>query len=102
MMMISFYVPKEHAEVVKSAMFSAGAGKIGNYDLCSFEYEGEGQFRPLEGSRPFLGNPNQIEKVRELKVEMVFEDHLLNEVVSALKKAHPYETPAFFVTKSAI
>jgi structural hemagglutinin/hemolysin toxin protein RtxA len=102
MMMLSFYVPEDKVEGVKEALFSVGAGKIGHYDCCSFEYLGTGQFRPLSGSHPYLGRENQIERVRELKVEMVFEDDLLDKVVSTLKMAHPYETPAFFVTKSEI
>jgi hypothetical protein len=100
MMMISFYVPETHLDSVKSALFNVGAGKIGHYDCCSFQYEGVGQFRPLENSRPYIGEQNQIEIVREFKVEMVFEDDLLEVVVMALKTAHPYETPAFFVTQS--
>ncbi len=100
MMMISFYVPPEHAEKVKLALFEAGAGKIGNYEHCSFEYSGVGQFKPLEGSQPFLGQTGKLEKVSELKVEIVFEDSILDQVIYVLKKHHPYETPAYFITKS--
>jgi hypothetical protein len=100
MMHISFYVPEDHAEKVKTAMFSAGGGQIGNYENCSFEYKGIGQFKPLKGSQPFLGHEGQIEKVSELKVEMVCEDFLIEAVVNALKKAHPYETPAYYVIKT--
>lgn len=100
MMHISFYVPVEHAEKVKSAMFNAGGGKIGNYDYCSFEFKGIGQFRPLEGSRPFVGEKEEIEHVKELKVEMVCEDDLVTAVVAAMKSAHPYETPAYYVIKT--
>lgn len=100
MYQLSFYVPREQLEFVKEAIFAAGGGKIGHYDSCCFEYEGQGQFRPLEGSRPFIGSTNQTETVREVKVELVVEDHCLKEVVAALKKAHPYETPAYFVVKT--
>jgi len=99
MMMISFYVPPEHAEKVKLALFEVGAGKIGNYEHCAFEFLGTGQFRPLKGSEPFLGKIGKLEKVQELKVEIVFEDTFLENVVRALKAHHPYETPAYFVTK---
>jgi len=99
-MLIAFYVPKTHRENVKNAMFKVGAGKIGAYDLCSFEVEGIGQFRPLNGSSPFIGSMDKLERVDEVKVEMVCEDHLIKMVVEALKKAHPYETPAYYVTKT--
>lgn len=97
---ISFYVPLDHAEKVKSAMFQAGAGKIGNYDCCSFETPGVGQFRALTGSDPFIGKVNELETVKELKIEMVLEDHLVEKVVSALKKSHPYETVAYYLIKT--
>ena len=72
MLSIQFYVPESHLEPVKNALFAAGAGKIGNYDCCAWQTKGEGQFRALEGSQPFLGQKGQIEKVSEWKVEMVF------------------------------
>jgi hypothetical protein len=100
MYQISFYVPLSHAEQVKSAMFEVGAGKIGDYDSCCFEYEGQGQFRPLKGSDPYLGKEGALEKVNELKVEMVCEDHLIEMAVEALKASHPYETPAYYVIKT--
>jgi len=100
MMLITFYVPKTHVENVKNSMFMAGAGKIGAYDSCSFEVDGIGQFRPLDGSSPFLGSMDQLEKVHEVKVEMVCEDHLIKLVVEALKGAHPYEMPAYHVIKT--
>ena len=94
-----FFVPLTHAEVVKQAVFASGGGRIGNYDSCSFETEGVGQFRPLEGSQPFLGQSGQIEKVKELRVELVVEDSKIRNVVEAMKKAHPYEVPAYDVMK---
>ncbi len=99
-MLIAFYVPTTHVEDVKNAMFKAGAGKIGAYDLCSFEVQGLGQFRALSGSSPFLGTMDQLEKVNEVKVEMVCEEHLIKLVVAALKEAHPYEMPAYYITKT--
>lgn len=82
-------------------MFAAGAGRIGNYDSCAWQTEGLGQFRPLEGSQPFLGHVGEVEKVKEWKVEMVCEDAMLDAVVAALKAAHPYETPAYLITRHA-
>lgn len=97
---IAFYVPETHAEEVKESMFQAGAGSIGNYDKCAFESRGIGQFRALEGSNPFIGNQNELEKVCELKVEMVCKKDVLSEVIKALKASHPYETPAYYVIET--
>ncbi|WP_178861117.1 Nif3-like dinuclear metal center hexameric protein [Thiomicrorhabdus cannonii] len=94
---LCFFVPTSHLETVKQAVFAAGAGRIGQYDCCSWEALGTGQFRPLEGSRPFIGSQNEVERVEEYKVEMVCEDALIAAAVSALLKAHPYETPAYEV-----
>lgn len=96
---ICFFVPKEEKERVKAAMFLAGAGKIGNYDSCAFEFQGRGQFRALEGSNPFIGEQNKLEFVDEYKVEMVCSEQTIQNVVFALKKNHPYETPAYEVFK---
>jgi hypothetical protein len=91
------YVPETHLEVVKQALFDAGAGRIGAYDSCCWQVAGQGQFRPLAGSNPFLGAQNQIETVLEYKVELVCEDHLIRDVVNNMKRAHPYEEPAYQV-----
>jgi hypothetical protein len=96
---ICFFVPEEHAETVKQAVFSAGAGKIGLYDCCSFESRGTGQFRPLAGSSPFIGRVDHVEKVAELKVEMVCADEFLKAAIIALKENHPYEMPAYDIIK---
>jgi hypothetical protein len=100
MIHLAFYVPESHAEHVKSALFAAGAGRIGNYECCSFESGGTGQYRPLEGSQPFLGESGRLEKVNELKVEMVCEEQHLEKVIAALRHSHPYETPAFYAIKT--
>ncbi len=97
MVKIAFFVPEEHKEAVKAAMFLAGAGGIGNYDQCSWEAEGIGQFRALDGADPFLGSVGEIERVKEFKVEMVCTDSVARSVVQALKQAHPYEEPAYDV-----
>ena len=90
-----FYVPTTHAEAVKEAVFAAGAGRIGNYEACAWQVEGTGQFRPLAGSQPTIGRQDQLERVPEVRVEMVCEEARLAEVVAALREAHPYEEPAF-------
>ena len=92
---ICFYVPASHLEKVKLAMFAKGAGKIGNYSHCAWQIMGEGQFMPLRGSDSFIGTPNQLATIQEYKVEMVCEDNLVRDVILAMKKAHPYEEPAY-------
>jgi len=96
---LCFYVPEAQAESVKDAVFAAGAGRIGNYDRCCFEVSGAGQFRPLDGSRPFIGQRGQTERVTELRVEMICEASCLANALQALRGAHPYEEPAIDVWK---
>ncbi|MAK93592.1 MAG: NGG1p interacting factor NIF3 [Gammaproteobacteria bacterium] len=81
-------------------MFEAGAGRVGNYDCCAWQTRGEGQFRPLDGSTPFLGNQGQIETVIEYKLELVCEEPCLKAVIAALKRAHPYEEVAYTVIRA--
>ncbi len=99
MYQLCYYVPIDEAERVAAAVFQTGAGKIGDYDCCCWQTEGRGQFRPLEGSDPFLGKHGKLEKVAEFKVEMVCDAECIHAAVAALKKAHPYEEPAYHVVK---
>ena len=92
---IELYVPESHLTAVKTALFEAGAGRVGNYDCCAWQTRGEGQFRPLDGSTPFLGNQGQIETAIEYKLELVCEEPCLKAVIAALKRAHPYEEVAY-------
>ncbi|MBV4534732.1 NGG1p interacting factor NIF3 [Pseudomonas urmiensis] len=94
---LAFFVPASHVEVVKAAVFAAGGGRIGAYDHCAWQTLGQGQFRPLDGSQPYLGQTGQVEVVEEWKVELVVADELIAQVVAALKTSHPYETPAYEV-----
>jgi hypothetical protein len=96
---LAFFVPPSHVEQVKSALFAAGAGRVGAYDSCSWQVLGQGQFRPLDGSQPFIGQTGEIEQVEEWKIELVVADELIREAVAALKSSHPYETPAYEVWK---
>ncbi len=89
------YVPEDSLESVKRALFDAGAGRIGNYSDCCWQVLGTGQFRPGEGSQPFLGSQGEVEQVSEYRVEMVCADEVVDGVVAALREAHPYEEPAF-------
>ncbi|HEY6132026.1 MAG TPA: NGG1p interacting factor NIF3 [Halioglobus sp.] len=94
---LCFFVPELHLENVKSAVFSTGAGRIGDYDCCCWQVLGEGQFRPLPGSTPFLGRQGVVEVVAEYRVEMVCEAQFVSAAVAALLDAHPYEEPAWDV-----
>lgn len=94
---LCFYVPESHLEEVKLAVFAAGAGRIGDYDNCCWQVLGQGQFRPLSGSEPFLGRQDVIESVSEYRVEMVCEARWIRAAVAALLDAHPYEEPAWDV-----
>jgi len=96
---ICVFVQEDAAEQVKQAMFEAGAGKIGDYDSCCWQTLGQGQFRPLEGSSPFIGELNRIETVAEYRIEMVCADELIKDAVAAMKNSHPYEEPAYDVWK---
>jgi len=96
---ISFYVPTDYCEIVKEKMFKAGAGAIGNYEACSWQVLGEGQFRPMEGSNPFLGEQNKLEKVQEYKVEMLCVEERLTSAIKVMKEAHPYEEVAYCVVE---
>jgi hypothetical protein len=98
---LAFFVPASHVEVVKAAVFAAGGGRIGDYDHCAWQTLGQGQFRPLDGSQPYLGQTGQVEVVEEWKVELVVADELIAQVVAALKASHPYETPAYEVWRLA-
>ncbi|MDQ1362161.1 MAG: hypothetical protein QG652_21 [Pseudomonadota bacterium] len=98
---IGIFIPASHLESVKQAMFTAGAGRIGNYDCCAWQTLGQGQFRPLQHSNPFIGNQGVVETVEEYRVEMVCADELIKPVIAAMKKAHPYETPAYDVWQLA-
>ena len=92
---LCFFVPTSHLDAVKTAIFATGVGRLGNYDQCCWQTKGEGQFRPIDGSTPYLGQHNQLKTVEEFKVEMLCQDELLEEAISALRSAHPYEEPAF-------
>lgn len=96
---ISFYVPFEYTEKVKDAMFEKGAGKYKKYDHCSWQTKGVGQFCPLEGSKPFIGNKEKVEQVDEYKVEMLCEKKYIKDVLKKMLEVHPYQKVAYSVSK---
>jgi len=99
MFQLIFYVPASYLEKVKKAVFSSGAGKYRNYDHCCWQIEGQGQFRPLKASKPFIGKQDELEQVNEYRVEMIVKDEFVKDAVAALIDAHPYEEPAYSVLK---
>ena len=97
-MKLNFYVPQAQAEQVRNAMFAAGAGKLGNYDECSFSSNGEGSFRPSQNSSPYFGKKGERHIEDELQIQMVFQKHLTPQIVEALLSSHPYEEVAYEIT----
>jgi dinuclear metal center YbgI/SA1388 family protein len=89
------FVPVKSAAKVSNAIFAAGAGIMGNYSHCGFTAEGQGSFLPLTGAKPTIGKKGKIEKVPEFRFETIVPADKLADVIAAMKKAHPYETPAF-------
>jgi len=92
------FIPKDHLEKVTTALHEAGAGQVGNYRNCSFSLEGEGRFMPTGDANPLVGNLNQLEKVEEVRVEVLVESHNQRKVLMALKLSHPYEEVAYYIT----
>jgi hypothetical protein len=89
------FVPREALDAVRDAVFAAGAGRIGEYERCSWYTEGTGTFFGGEGTDPTLGERGREERVPELRLETVYPADREEEVVRALRAAHPYEEPAF-------
>lgn len=92
---LTFYVPEPHLEQVKEAVFAAGGGRYEKYDKCCWQVAGQGQFRPLDGSNPFLGQLGKVEIVPEYRVEMICKASDKAVITAALLQSHPYETPAY-------
>ena len=89
------YVPQSHADLVRDALFDAGAGNIGNYSSCSFNSAGYGTFKGNESTTPFAGNPGEFHTEEEIKIETVFPFYLQSKVISSVLKVHPYEEVAY-------
>ena len=92
---LAVYVPVSAADAVRSALFAAGCGNIGNYDSCSYNVEGFGTFKANEGCNPLCGEVGELHREEEVRIETVLPAYLKNKVVAALLKAHPYEEPAY-------
>jgi dinuclear metal center YbgI/SA1388 family protein len=93
------FAPVDSVAKISNAVFEAGAGWIGNYSKCSYQAQGTGTFLPLEGSKPAIGKRGKLEKVPEIRFETIVPAEKLDNVIVAMKKTHPYETPAYDVFK---
>ncbi len=93
------FVPQDHLEKVRMAVCGAGAGRIGNYDNCTFMSSGIGTFRPLAGASPAVGEVGRLERVGEARLEVTVEDAFLSEAIKAMKRVHPYEEPAYDIIR---
>lgn len=91
---IVVFVPLTHAERVREAIGKAGGGVIGNYDYCSFSSKGIGKFRPNKKANPFIGKTGILEEVEEERIEFVCPKNKARSIITAMKKAHPYEEVA--------
>ena len=91
---IVVYTPLDAADSVRRALGEAGAGKIGNYDMCSFSTRGIGRFRPNSDANPHIGVANKLEEVEEERIETICPKEKLDDVLKAIKDVHPYEEPA--------
>ena len=94
---VTVFVPHASLNLVSNAMFENGAGKIGEYEKCSFQLNGEGTFEGSSKANPVIGKPNILEKVEEVRLEVLVDKWNLNRVLNAMIKAHPYEEPAYDV-----
>ncbi|WP_338521611.1 NGG1p interacting factor NIF3 [Candidatus Legionella polyplacis] len=93
------YIPKNSVEKVKQALFSSGAGKLGNYTEVCWQCLGIGQFKPLKNANPTIGKINSLTYVKEYKVEMICKAKYIHNAIKTLKLVHPYEEPAYEIIK---
>ena len=95
------FVPIAHADAVRNAVFAAGGGEIGNYSECSFNMEGTGTFKAGSSAQPFVGEVDKQHQEQEIKVEIIFHQHLENRILQAVKAVHPYEEMAYDIVPLA-
>jgi hypothetical protein len=94
---LNYFVPIEAKESTKQALFDIGVGRYENYECCSFETLGTGQFKPINNANPHIGQLDKIEKVQEFKVEVICSTELIKKAIEVLKEVHPYEEVAYEV-----
>ena len=95
MLKLIYYVSESHLEITKQAIFEAGAWGNGNYEQCAWQILGTGQFKPVKGAQPFIGELDALEKIPEWRVETIVPEVKASQVAKALKASHPYEEAAF-------
>ena len=88
---IVVFVPLDHADKVREAIGEAGGGKLGKYSFCSFSTRGIGRFKPDEGAKPHIGTVGKFEQVEEEKIEIICDEKIMEDVIAAIKRVHPYE-----------
>lgn len=91
------FVPISHADIIRQALGEAGAGKIGNYDFCSFSSLGVGRFLGNDKSNPSIGESGKYESVEEERIEVIVPRPIITEVIEKIKAVHPYEEVVFDV-----
>jgi dinuclear metal center YbgI/SA1388 family protein len=89
------FAPTDKAEEVRKALFSAGGGELGRYSECSFNTEGTGTFKPLQGADPFVGEIDKRHEEKEIKIEVIFPAYREQKMIRAMMEAHPYEEVAY-------
>lgn len=97
LMKLVVFVPLSDVERLLAVLHQAGAGNVGNYDQCSFSVEGSGRFRPNDAANPTIGEVNNVERVAEKRIEVIFPAFLKQSLLAAMRAAHPYEEVAYFV-----
>ena len=94
---LTTFVPTESLREVLDALHEAGAGIIGNYESCSFRVRGTGTFRPSAGAQPYIGRREHLEEIEEERIEVIFPAHRKSDLLSALRRSHPYEEVAYYL-----
>ncbi len=92
---LCIFCPVSHAEIIRNALFLAGAGNIGNYNSCSYNSTGYGTFKALENANPYVGEVEKLHQEEEIKIEVIFPEWIEPNIIQAVYKNHPYEEPAF-------
>ena len=96
---LNYYVPTHAKEKTKQALFDIGVGMFDNYENCSWETIGQGQFKPIRDAKPNIGELEKLEVLEEYQVQMICSNELIHKAVKTLKETHPYEEVAYEVFK---
>ncbi|MEK5232563.1 Nif3-like dinuclear metal center hexameric protein [Lysinibacillus sp. FSL K6-0232] len=96
---LAVFIPTANAEHLREALATAGAGRLGDYEACSYTSIGEGRFRAAAGANPFVGTVGELHMEEEVKVEVVFPESIKNRVIKAMLNSHPYEEPAYDIIR---